>query len=182
MISSTPLDTAPSHGRIFITTCNGEDHAKRADLDISNLSMNLTDPSPETVGGRKIEESPDSLRHGNGWQTSQGRRYNSHKSASWSDSTLEAAVHAVDASKSIRGANRCFGISPSSLRDHIYGRSLGRKRSKHGVLCKHEEEQLVDYIMNMQSLEWPMTIGLVRLKVAEIFQDMPNPFTHRIPR
>jgi hypothetical protein len=49
-------------------------------------------------------------------------------------------VQAVDAGESIRGANRCFGIPPTSLRDHIYGHSLGRKRGRQGVLCKHEEE------------------------------------------
>jgi hypothetical protein len=32
----------------------------------------------------------------------------------------------------------------------------------------------------MQNLGWPMTIGMVRLKVAEICQDRPNPFTHGI--
>jgi hypothetical protein len=140
VISSTPPHTAPSHGRVFMTTCSGEDHGGRADLDVGNLLVNLADPSPETASGRRAEESLDSLGHGNGRQTSQGCKYNSRRSACWSDSALEAAVHAVDVGESIRGASKCFGIPPTSLRDHIYGRSLGRKRGRQGVLRKHEEE------------------------------------------
>ena len=75
-----------------------------------------------------------------------------------------------------------FGIPPTSLRDHIYGHSLGRKRGRLGVLCKSEEAQLVEYILKMQNLGWPMIIGLVRLKVADICHDRPNPFTYGIPR
>jgi hypothetical protein len=74
-----------------------------------------------------------------------------------------------------------FWNSPTSLRDHIYGRSLGRKRGRQGVLTAAEEEELVEYILKMQDLGWPMTIGLLRLKVAEICQDRSNPFTHGIP-
>jgi hypothetical protein len=61
VISSTPPDTAPSHGHVFMTMCSGEDHGGRADLDVGDLHVNLADPSPETTGGRRAEESPDSL-------------------------------------------------------------------------------------------------------------------------
>jgi hypothetical protein len=93
---------------------------------------------------------------------------------------LDATLAAVDVGESIRSAGRCFGIPPTSLRDHIYGRSLGRKRSRQGVLNNKEEAELVDYILKMQDLGWPMIIGLIRLKVAQICQDRPNPFTNGI--
>jgi hypothetical protein len=191
VISCTPPNAAPSGGPILMTTCSAPDHADNAEV----ADLNLPDPAATTESGRNVEgamfrggipssgcsQPTDPAVHGYGGQSSQGRRYNSRRSASWSDTALEAAVQAVDAGESIRGASRCFGILPTSLRDHIYGRSLGRKRGRQGVLCKHEEDQLVDYIVKMQSLGWPMTIGLVRLKVAEICQDRPNPFTHGIP-
>jgi hypothetical protein len=93
---------------------------------------------------------------------------------------LDATLAAVDVGESIRSAGRCFGIPPTSLRDHIYGRSLERKRGRQGVLSNKEEAELVDYILKMQDLGWPMTIGLVRLKVAQICQDRSKPFTNGI--
>jgi hypothetical protein len=103
------------------------------------------------------------------------------RSVAWSDSALQAVLEAVDAGESIRSTSRCFGIPPTSLRDHIYGRSIGRKRGRQGVLTAAEELELVEYILKMQDLGWPMTIGLLRLKVAEICQDRSNPFIDGIP-
>jgi hypothetical protein len=48
-------------------------------------------------------------------------------------------------------------------------------------LSAREEAELVEYILKMQDLGWPMTTGLLRLKVAQICQDRPHPFTHGIP-
>jgi hypothetical protein len=96
------------------------------------------------------------------------------------DSALEAALEAVDAGESIRSASRLFGIPATSLRDHMYGRTVGRKRGRQGFFTAPEEAELVQYILKMQDLGWPMTIRLVRLKVAEICQDRSNPFTHGI--
>jgi hypothetical protein len=49
-------------------------------------------------------------------------------------------------------------------------------------LSASEEVELVEYILKMLDLGWPITIGLLRQKVSEICQDKPNPFTHGIPR
>jgi hypothetical protein len=90
-------------------------------------------------------------------------------------------VQAMEVGESLRSAARFFGIPPTSLWDHIYGRSLGRKRGRQGILSAREEAELVEYILKMQDLGWPMTTGLLRLKVAQICQDRSNPFTHGIP-
>ena len=58
-------------------------------------------------------------------------------------------MEAVEVGESIRSAARFFGIPPTSLRDHLYGRSVGRKRDKQGVLSACEEAELVEYVLKM---------------------------------
>ena len=162
---------------IFMTTCITPDHADNVDTN-----MNLPNPTAATKGGRNVEgamftggilssrcsQPTDLTVDGYGGRSSQGRRYSSHRCSSWLDTTLEVAMQAMDVGESVRSASRCFGIPPISLRNHIYGHNLERNKDRQGVLRKHEEDELVDYIVKMQSLGWPITIGLVRLKVAEI--------------
>lgn len=93
---------------------------------------------------------------------------------------LRAAMEAVEAESNVKSACRCFEIPPSSLRDHLYGRTVGRKRGRGGVLTTFEEADLEAYVLKMQDLGWPLTVGQLRLKVAEIVQDRVNPFTNGI--
>jgi hypothetical protein len=66
-----------------------------------------------------------------------------------------ATLQAIDAGESIQSAGRCFGIPPASLRGHIYGHSLGKKRGKQGVQTALEEVELVEYILKIQDLSGP---------------------------
>jgi hypothetical protein len=77
---------------------------------------------------------------------------------------------------------RYFDMPASSLRDHIYGRSTRRKRGRQGVLSVQEESDLIQYLLKMQDLGYPLTVGDLRLKVAEIIETRVNPFTNNIPR
>jgi hypothetical protein len=122
-------------------TCSAQDHAGSAEFD----DLNLPDPSAGTKGERNAEggmfrggisysrgsQPTDLAVHANGAKSSQGRRYNSRRSASWSDTTLEAAMQAVDVGESVRGASRCFSIPlPLSMTTSMVaawgGREVGR--------------------------------------------------------
>lgn len=102
---------------------------------------------------------------------------------------MVAAMQAVDAGSPIWTMARYFDMPASSLRDHIYGRSTGRKYGRQRVLSVQEESDLVQeendlvqYLLKMQDLRYPLTMGDLRLKVAEIIETRVNPFTNNIPR
>jgi hypothetical protein len=87
----------------------------------------------------------------------------------------------LDAGYKLREVARHFNIPPSSLSDHAYGKTMGRKRGRAGVLNEEEEGLLVQFILDMATLRYPLTLGQLKLKVATMVQDRPNPFTNGIP-
>jgi hypothetical protein len=103
------------------------------------------------------------------------------RGTSSSNAALREAIEAVEDGVPIRTAGRVYGIPATSLWDHLFGCTLIRKRGRQGVLTFEEEAELEDYLLKMQDLGYPLTIGQLRLKVAEIVQTRPNPFTHGIP-
>jgi hypothetical protein len=109
------------------------------------------------------------------------REVTGRRSAAWTDETLAAAMHAVDSGSALCTMARHFDIPATFLRDHIYGRSLGRKRGRQGTLSVQEENDLVQYLLKMQDLGYPLTVGELRLKVAEMTETRVNPFTNNIP-
>jgi hypothetical protein len=52
----------------------------------------------------------------------------------------------TDHGMKVRTAARTFGIPPTSLRDHLYGKVVGRKRGSQTVLKEKEETKLVKYL------------------------------------
>jgi len=88
---------------------------------------------------------------------------------------------AIDDGAPIKTVARLYGIPTTSLRDHVFGKTLSRKRGKSGVLSSEEENELVNWIFKMQTLGHPITLSQCRLKVAEITQDRYTPFTNGIP-
>ena len=50
-----------------------------------------------------------------------------------------------------------YNIPRSSLRDHVLGRSIGRKMGPETILTKDEEIELCDYIDEMLKWRHPMT-------------------------
>jgi hypothetical protein len=49
------------------------------------------------------------------------------------------------------------------------------------VLTNAEESSLEQYLLQMQELGYPLTIGQLRLKVAEMVETRDNPFRNGIP-
>ena len=57
------------------------------------------------------------------------------KTCNMTDAVLKQAMDAViDQGMKVRAAARTFGIPTTSLRDHLYGRVMGRKRGTKTVL------------------------------------------------
>lgn len=94
---------------------------------------------------------------------------------------LKLAFQAMEQGGRLRTVARHYGIPASSLRDHLYGRTITRKRGRQGILTVAEEEELEQYLLQMQDLGYPLTIAQLRLKVAEIVQTRVNPFRDGIP-
>ena len=82
----------------------------------------------------------------------------------WTDSQLAAAVAAVDGGSKIATAARDAGIPQLSLKDHLYGRTLKRKKGRQGVLNAEEESTLVKWMLEMQEHAHPISIFELRRK------------------
>jgi hypothetical protein len=68
------------------------------------------------------------------------------KNINWSDEQLERAKRAVDRGARITSAADFYGIPRSTLRSHVQGITLGRKRGKTSILTPSEEAKLVAYL------------------------------------
>lgn len=93
------------------------------------------------------------------------------RTGTWSDDTLAAAIAAVDAGGKLRTVGRDFGIPASSLRDHVHGKILQRKKGRQGVLTAKEETDLVTWMLSMQDHAHPISVQELRIKVTEITQE-----------
>jgi len=65
---------------------------------------------------------------------------------------------------------RQYWIPSSILRGHVYGTTVYRKRNKKGTLTNVEELQLVEYVVCMQDLGFPLSMGQLQEKVLIIIQ------------
>jgi hypothetical protein len=100
------------------------------------------------------------------------------KTGNWTNATLKQAMDAVtEHGMKVRTAARSFGIPPTSLRDHFYGKVVGRKRGSQTVLKEEEEQKLLKYLFKMQDLGHPLISGQLRLKVALATQTRETPWS-----
>jgi hypothetical protein len=100
------------------------------------------------------------------------------KNGNWTTAALEQAMDAItDQGMKVRVASRHFGIPQTSLRNHLYGRVISRKRGSQSVLKKEEEKKLVQYLFKMQDLGHPLILGQLRLKVAQATQTRETPWS-----
>jgi transposase-like protein len=91
-------------------------------------------------------------------RSSSPRRRGQAKTGNWTNATLKQAMDAVtNQGMKVRAAARTFGIPPTSLRDHLYGKVVGRKRGSKTMLKEEEEEKLLKYLFKMQDLGHPLT-------------------------
>ena len=66
------------------------------------------------------------------------------RSGNWTDATLMKAMNAViDHGMKVKTAARAFIIPPSSLRDHLYGKTKSRQRDNLPTLKLDEDKKLV---------------------------------------
>ena len=72
-------------------------------------------------------------------------------------------------------------IPKTSFRAHLVGIVLSCKRGATLVLTQVEEQQLVEYIIAMQDLGFPLSILQFKLKVVIITQGKDILFTNGIP-
>jgi len=71
------------------------------------------------------------------------------KNRNWRDAELRSAIADIDKGVPIRTAGRDHRIPATTLRRHLYGNTIQRRRGKIGVLTEKKEEELVDYLMKM---------------------------------
>jgi hypothetical protein len=103
------------------------------------------------------------------------------KTRNWTNGQLQAALIAHERGCSVSGATALYNIPRTSFRAHLAGIVLSRKRSAATVLSKVEEEQLVQYVIAIQDLGFPLTILQLKLKVAMMTQGRETPFTNGVP-
>lgn len=72
------------------------------------------------------------------------------KTGAWSNEALENAMNSItDQGMSIREASRVHGIPTSSVRDHLYGKTVSRQRGIRPTLAAQKEKKIVDYLFKM---------------------------------
>ena len=107
-----------------------------------------------------------------------------HKTCTWSDRQLEAAMEEVHARKSsIRAAAWKYGIPRSSLHDHISGKATKRYGGPPTVLPEAVEKEIATTCVVLQEFGFPLTKELVGVIIRDLLKDkgQQNPFKDGIP-
>ena len=74
-----------------------------------------------------------------------------------------------------------YDIPRSSLKSHVMGLTVSRKRGRKPVLSIVEEEKVIGYIMGMARYGHPINITELKIKVAKATQLRETPFKDGIP-
>ena len=129
------------------------------------------------VGGTEESVQVDTRVRGD--QVS-GKTMQTKKIGSWMNLALENALNSItDDGMSIKEVSKLYGIPSSSIRDHLYGRTISRQKGIRLVLTCHEENKIVDYVFKMQDRGHPFTAAELRLKVATTTQTRSMPWSAR---
>jgi hypothetical protein len=104
-----------------------------------------------------------------------------HLKGNWTDQQLATTLQAVDQGVAVGTVASHYEIPRSTLRSHVTGISRGRKRGKAPLLTVDEEQQLMDYIIQMQGLGFSLSFSQLKLKVTLITQERATPFVYGIP-
>jgi len=86
-------------------------------------------------------------------------RHKVKKNRNWTNVELRSAIVDVDKGVPIRIASRNHKISAILLRGHLYRSIIQRRRGKMGVLTEKDEEEVVEYLLKMQTLGFPLPIS-----------------------
>lgn len=101
----------------------------------------------------------------------------------WTTAQLQAAVKAVEAGESVRGAAAKFGIPKSTLHDHAKGKSTKRFGGPSTVLTPAEEKEVVTVCAVLQEVGFPLTKSTLSMALKDYIEakGRANPFTDGIP-
>ena len=99
----------------------------------------------------------------------------------WTDQQLREALAAVNGGMSMRKAAATYSIPYSTFREWCYGIRTSRKKGPPTVLKPAEEEELVNYLIQMCDKGYGLTPSALRMKVYEITQSRWTPFRNGIP-
>ena len=88
----------------------------------------------------------------------------------WTDQQLQKAIAAVDGGMSMRKAAATYSIPYSTFREWCYGIRTSRKKGSPIVLKPAEEEELVNYLIQMCDRGYGLSPSALRMKVYEITQ------------
>ena len=94
---------------------------------------------------------------------------------------MHAAIEAVGNGTVVSHAARATNIPVTSLRDYMYGRTIGKKRGPETLLTGIEEEELQDYLLIMQRYGHPLLLLQLRPLIARITKTRYTPFKDDIP-
>jgi hypothetical protein len=109
------------------------------------------------------------------------RRASLKKNGNWGDLQLREAMAVVDEGCPVQIVALDYDIPRSTLRGHVMGLTLSRKRGRKPVLSPVEGEKLVRYIMGMARYGHPINIRELKIKVVEATQLRDTPFKDGIP-
>jgi hypothetical protein len=99
----------------------------------------------------------------------------------WTKEDLERAISAIDNRVPMLTTTKNANIPLSTFRSHLYGKTVSRKRGPETVLTMDEENQIKNYVLQMQELGHPLSLLQLRLLVARITQTRYTPFRDGIP-
>jgi hypothetical protein len=75
-----------------------------------------------------------------------------------------------------------YDVPRSTLRSHVMGLTISRKRGRKLVLSLAEEDKLINDIHGMARYGHPLNLTELKIKVAEATQMHDTPFIDGIPR
>ena len=103
------------------------------------------------------------------------------KNGNWSTADLEKAIEAIEGGAKIATAARAVNIPVSTVREHFFGKSKGRKRGPAAILSPEEEQELKTFLLEMANKGHPLTPTELKLKVAQLTQTRRTPFKNGVP-
>jgi hypothetical protein len=110
-----------------------------------------------------------------------GMKNQGKKRGAWTNKALKAALDALDDGHKMAEVSKHYKIPRTSLRDHANGKTKCRKYGAKGVLTKEEEKYLCQYLEEMVRWGHALTPTQLRVKVAQLTQTRPTPFTNGMP-
>ena len=128
----------------------------------SSMQARLQAPLPE-----ELYEAPSAKR---------SRSQRVLKIGNWSNMQLKAAIATVERGCHVQTTILDYDVPRSTLRSHVMGLTLSRKRGRKPVLSTIEEEKLVQYIYGMARYGHPFNLIELKIKLAKATQLHNTPF------